>query len=122
MKPTRPVPTLYLTGTHDPLIPLAGGVVATPWMDGAVKPTVRDTLSRWATALGLPAEPSLMEVTGGVRREAWTGDLLEARFIDGLGHHWPGGRAGLNPRIAGPATSTVDATAAIAAFFSDARQ
>src|SRR5262249_28509332 len=55
-----PMPTLYIIGTHDPLLPLEGGEVASPW-GGTVdrKPPVRETLRRWAKALGCPEQPSL---------------------------------------------------------------
>jgi polyhydroxybutyrate depolymerase len=34
-----------------------------------------------------------------------------------LGHHWPGGRAQLNPRTAGPPSDAVNATEMIWEFF-----
>lgn len=119
-KPARPVPTLYLTGLLDPLIPPAGGIVDTPWMQGASKPAVRQTLERWAEALGLPRTPAEV-LDGPVRRERWADGLLEAWLIDGLGHHWPGGRGELNHRIAGPPSDRVNATAVVWEFFEPRR-
>jgi polyhydroxybutyrate depolymerase len=44
---------------------------------------------------------------------------LVVYLIDGLGHHWPGGRAALNPTIAGQPAPWFDATAKIWTFFSE---
>ena len=46
-RPARPVPTLYLVGMQDPLVPLAGGTVSTLWGWSEERPPVRDTLERW---------------------------------------------------------------------------
>jgi polyhydroxybutyrate depolymerase len=99
-QPARSVPTLYMIGTHDPLIPVEGGVVNTPWGDGQPRRPVREMLARWDADNGRPTT---------------------ALFIDGLGHHWPGGRAGLNRRIAGPPSDEIDATAAVWEFFQSRR-
>jgi polyhydroxybutyrate depolymerase len=37
--------------------------------------------------------------------------------IEGLGHHWPGGRGEFNERIAGPPSNRVNATELIWEFF-----
>jgi polyhydroxybutyrate depolymerase len=95
------VPTLYMIGTRDPLIPVEGGVVKTPWAQGQQRRPVREMLARWDADNGLPTT---------------------AVFIDDLGHHWPGGRAGLNRRIAGPSSDAVDATAAVWDFFRSHRR
>src|SRR5262249_27148270 len=54
----RPVPTLFLIGDRDPLVPLAGGRVDTPWGRGIEKPAVRESLSRWSVRLGGPTDPT----------------------------------------------------------------
>jgi polyhydroxybutyrate depolymerase len=113
----RPMPTFYLIGRADPLVPEFGGQVKTPWAKSQRKPPVRYTLARWAALHGLPPLSSTIEDNGIIRRERWRDGLLEAWFIAGLGHHWPGGRAGLNRRLAGPPSDAVDATRAIWSFF-----
>lgn len=112
----RPIPTLFLVGAVDPLIPLAGGTIDTPWTRGVTKPAVAETLQRWAQRLGIDSAPAAIQVEQGIRRESY-GPLLHAWIIDGLGHHWPGGRGELNRRIAGPPSDRVDATAEIWEFF-----
>ncbi len=101
-RPARPVPTLYMVGTRDPLIPVAGGEVTKQWWaDSQTRRPVREMLARWDADNGLPTT---------------------AVFVDGLGHHWPGGKAGLNHRIAGPPSNEVDATAAACEFFQSRRR
>jgi len=98
-KPTRPVPTLFMIGDSDLLIPLHGGRVDTPWGLGIEKPSVRESLQRWSERLGGPTELTERHDRDGVIVEHF-GECLEAWTIAGLGHHWPGGRGELNPRIA----------------------
>jgi polyhydroxybutyrate depolymerase len=96
-KPCRPVPTLYMVGDSDPLIPWAGGPVRLPWGGRVVeRPSVPETLAKWASANG---EEPRVEV------------------IPGLGHHWPGGRGQLSARIGGPPESQVSANERILRFF-----
>ena len=105
LRPTRPVPTLYVVGTEDPLVPLEGGEVRAPW-DGRVgqRPPVRAMLARWAELLGLPRVLTLRDERGGVRVEeygAGAGVEFALVTVAGLGHHWPGGLGRLKPRLAG---------------------
>jgi polyhydroxybutyrate depolymerase len=92
----RAVPTLYMIGDADPLIPLQGGPVRLPWGLTVHKPPVLASLAPWERAIG---------------REAMT-----TLILPGHGHHWPGGRAGLNPRLFGPNNPTMAANPAIVAF------
>ena len=39
--------------------------------------------------------------------------------VDGLGHHWPGGKGRLNPRIAGPPSDRVNGTELVWEFFKE---
>lgn len=117
-KPTRAVPTLYLVGTADPLIPLHGGDVRSPWGGTLTRrPAVAETLQRWAVANG--CERTAWSATAdGVRTDVFLGPVeFRALFVDGLGHHWPGGRGQLGERIGGAASDRVDATAVIWEFF-----
>jgi polyhydroxybutyrate depolymerase len=116
-QPVQKVPTLYMIGTADPLVPPAGGSVRTPWAERLEKPPVGETLSQWATLMGLPPQPAEIVNSPGLRLERWNDGLLEAWLIEGLGHHWPGGRGELNKRIAGHPSNVVDATRVIWDFF-----
>jgi polyhydroxybutyrate depolymerase len=121
-RPQKPLPTLYLIGTADPLIPLNGGDVVSPW-SGQIehRPPVADTLRRWARGLDCPEKPVQNSVEDGVRRAVYgpgrEGVELLAYFIEGLGHHWPGGQGQLRPRLAGPPSHRIRANALIWDFF-----
>ncbi len=115
--PVRPVPTLFLIGSADPLVPPAGGRVKTPWVAESDKPPISQTLGRWAELMGLPVQSESSTESNGVLRKRWANGLLESWEIEGLGHHWPGGRGELNKRIAGHPSNMVDATRVIWDFF-----
>jgi polyhydroxybutyrate depolymerase len=118
-RPARPVPTLYLIGTEDPLVPLRGGPVRLPWGGRLVRrPPVVETLERWAAALGCRPVPEVASDAGGIREEVYPGPVeFRAVFVDGLGHHWPGGRGQLHPRIGGRPSDRLNANAVIWDFF-----
>ncbi|MBN9122440.1 MAG: hypothetical protein J0I06_25405 [Planctomycetes bacterium] len=117
-KPSRPVPTLYTLGTRDHLIPFHGGEVRLPWNNRlARRPPVAETLERWAAAIGCSPIP-VNRTDGTVRIDRYPGPVtFDTVTVDGLGHHWPGGRAQLNPRTAGPPSDAVNATEMIWEFF-----
>jgi polyhydroxybutyrate depolymerase len=119
-RPEPPRPTLYLVGTNDPLVPLEGGPMVSPWGGSEERPPVAHTLCRWAAALGCPPAP-VRRGEDGVQVEEYppgaAGAALTAYFIDGLGHHWPGGRGLLNRRLAGPTSDRVRANEVLWEFF-----
>jgi polyhydroxybutyrate depolymerase len=118
-KPSRPVPTLYTIGTQDLLLPIRGGEVRLPWNNRLVRrPPVTEALERWAVAIGCSPIPVPQRDDGTVRVDRYPGPVVfDAVTIEGLGHHWPGGRAQLNPRTAGPPSAAVNATEMIWEFF-----
>jgi polyhydroxybutyrate depolymerase len=119
--PSQPVPTLYTVGTADLLIPIRGGEVQLPWNNRLVRrPPVTETLERWAVAIGCAPLPVLQRDDKTVRVDRYPGSVpFDAVTIEGLGHHWPGGKAQLNPRMVGPPSNAVNATEMIWAFFSN---
>ncbi len=110
-RPSRPVPTFYLIGDADPLIPLRGGDVRLPWGNRLVRrPPVRATLEAWAAAVGCNPGSVVEQDDGGVRAEVFPGATeFRAVTVAGLGHHWPGGKGQLQPRIGGRPSDAVDA-------------
>lgn len=118
-KPARPVPTLYLIGSLDPLVPLRGGEVRSPWQHRYVhRPPVAESLEGWAKALGCTSIPLTESDNDGLRIDVFPGPVpFRAITIEGLGHHWPGGKGGFNPRIAGPSSDRVDGTELVWDFF-----
>jgi polyhydroxybutyrate depolymerase len=118
-KPVRPVPTLFVVGTVDPLIPLRGGSVRSPWLHRLVpRPPVSETLERWARAVSCTSIPILQSDIAGVRTDIFPGPVpFQSVTIEGLGHHWPGGKGQLNHRIAGPPSDAVKGTELVWEFF-----
>ena len=121
-RPPRPIPTLYLIGDADPLVPLDGGIVRLPWGGLRVEsPPVRQTIERWARAIRSRETPARMEERHGLRVEDYPaergGAELRVGIVEGLGHHWPGGLGRLDERIGGPATNKVNGTKLIWDFF-----
>ena len=121
-KPRRPIPTLYLVGTEDPIVPLAGGDVVMPWGGTQTKPAVALTLFTWAQALGCATEPTTLSNHDGVRIEHYRpgpgGAALTAYFLEGHGHGWPGGAGEELPaRFLGPSNPHLRGTDIIWGFF-----
>jgi polyhydroxybutyrate depolymerase len=121
-----PVSMCYITGTADPLNPIEGGVpkLATGSFDrvrAKPKPPVRDSISRWARALGCPAEPSGTSCIDGVCKQAYSPCAAGAEVVyitvDGMGHVWPGGRSLLPESMVGPGSDKINATDVIWDFF-----
>ena len=98
--PAIPVPTLYVIGDADPLVPWEGGEVRVPWGDRiVVRPRVPDNLRPWKET-----NPNFTEA-----------------IVPGLGHHWPGGAGRLNPRIGGPPGGEANANGLVWEFFQTIR-
>lgn len=118
-RPARPVPTLYLIGTEDPLVPLAGGVVRTLWGWVEQRTPVREMLGRWSEAMGGEILSQRIDEEEGVLVERFPHPQIDFLFyqIAGLGHHWPGGRGQLSRRLFGPPSKRVRATELIWRFF-----
>ena len=122
-RPKRPLPTLFIIGTADPLVPFLGGESVLPWGGRRYTPPVEDSLKRWAQAIRCTTESAPVTQTNGVRviefRTEADGALLRACFIEGHGHQWPGSRQVLPLRLAGADTSPLKATDVIWEFFEE---
>lgn len=117
----HPVPMLYVTGTADPLNLIEGGIPKL--LNGAydpvrakAKPPVKDSIHKWARALGIAVVPRVADADG-IRTETY-GDGAEVVYIaiEGLGHHWPGGRSLLPEVLVGPWVGRLRATDAVWEF------
>lgn len=120
-RPSRPVPLLLVSGTADPLNPLDGGLVETPWGRAEHHPPMIESARRWAAATGCDPRAQDLPDRPGVHTLRWSGaNGAEVRFvtIDGLGHAWPGGRRMLPEWIGGPSSDLLDGTAAVWEFLS----
>lgn len=119
-RPAHPRPTLYLVGTEDPFVPLAGGEITLPW-GKRVSPPVAHTLDLWAKGLGCTSEPSTRRDDDGVKIVDYgpgrEGSSLTAVFVARHGHSWPGGSDVMPAYMTGPVSGKVDATDMIWDFF-----
>jgi polyhydroxybutyrate depolymerase len=120
-KPRKPLPTLFVIGTGDPLVPLEGGETTLPWGKRTTAP-VKVWMETWAKAIGAPTEPKRIESKPGLRIEEYSPGrdetFLRVVYIEGHGHGWPGGdEAGLPENLIGRKTTTFDATVELWNFF-----
>lgn len=120
-RPDRPVPTFYLIGDHDPLIPIDGGNVRNPWGRVSHKPAVAETLARWARAVGCSETPVVLNRDARETLASYpcgpSADQFLTVTVHGLGHHWPGGQGRLSRKIGGPPSDAVDGCRRIWEFF-----
>lgn len=121
--PSRAVPTLFISGTLDPILPLGGGRLDYLWLHRDTPP-VLDIIGKWAAVLGCDGEP-VERREGALRILAFGGCSEEAPFtailIEGHGHRWPGGSTPFFPEsLVGPTTLELYATEVIWRFFEEA--
>ncbi|MHB8077885.1 MAG: CE1 family esterase [Candidatus Krumholzibacteriia bacterium] len=120
-QPERPVPLLYITGTADPLNPVAGGEIRIGGKDFGAKPPTRDMIDRWVRMFGPPEEPREIfnrdGATGIAYGPAGGTPQVVLYTISGHGHHWPGGSSRLPKRLAGRNVAKLKATDVIWDFF-----
>lgn len=120
-KPTKPLPTLYIIGTEDPLMPLGGGEVKSPWSGSWTNRPVDEQLAKWAEAIHCEKEPKVISEKDDVRTVVYpskaNGPPLKVLYLQGHGHPWPGAKQALPESIMGPNTSKLDATDTIWEFF-----
>ena len=119
--PQRAIPTLYMVGTADPLVPYDGGDVRMPWGNLEKKPPVIETLEKWARALDCSEQPKNVSNQDGVKIFRFgpgrDGSELLVYTIEGMGHHWPGGRSRLPESLVGKKLDTLNATDVIWSYF-----
>lgn len=115
-----PVPLLYVVGGADPINPIAGGEVTTPWATREYHPPPRESFDGWAKALGFdPARPEPVFDAGlGRWRHGPRADGAEAELlvVEGLGHVWPGGARFLPAKLVGRTSNRLAGTEAAWAF------
>jgi len=122
----HPVSLCYITGTVDPLNLIEGGEpkLATGASDSVrskSKPPVRESIQKWAKALGCEMTPKSVSDFNGVRTETYASCSNRAEVVyitvEGLGHTWAGGRSILPQSMVGPVSDRINATDVIWDFF-----
>jgi polyhydroxybutyrate depolymerase len=119
-KPKKPLPTLYILGTKDPLMPLAGGTVKLPW-GNKQNPPVADFLQKWAAASGCETDPKTISEADGVKKIEYPsktdGPAITVLYLENHGHNWPGAKSLLPESRTGPSKSKLKATDVVWEFF-----
>ena len=123
-----PVSLLYITGTEDPLNPIDGGVPGLAIGDGEpgggkAKPPVDEGIQRWTEALACEIQPEILASSGGIVRTHFSRcrDSAEVVYytLEGVGHHWPGGKVRFPEMLVGKSTDLMNATEGAWDFFQD---
>lgn len=126
LKVGRPISMCYITGTADPLNLIGGGVpkLATGASDkvrAKPKPPVRDSILKWAKAIGCPVTPQKTSAANGVRTEIYGPGRAGAEVVyitvEGLGHTWAGGKSLLPEFMVGQRSAKLKATDVLWDFF-----
>lgn len=120
-KPKKALPTLFVIGTRDPLLPLEGGESRLPWGSRTTAP-VKTWMETWANAIGAPTTPKRLESKPGLKIEEYSpgrdGAFLRVVYIEGHGHGWPGSiEADLPESAIGAKLKTYNATVELWNFF-----
>jgi len=119
-QPAKPLPTLFIFGTEDPLLPIDGGESSLPW-GTRTTPPVADLMEKWAKAMQCDTQPTTLSEDDAIRQVRYqspqNGPELTILYLKGHGHQWPGASRNLPPRWIGPITSKLDATAELWKFF-----
>jgi polyhydroxybutyrate depolymerase len=119
--PIRPRPLLLAWGTADKLNPMSGGHVQ--YSSGFLeKPAPEQSAAAWAQRLSCRQGPDKGSYRDGVQRFRWSqcagAAVVEAYFVDGMGHHWAGGEPLPFPdRILGPYSARMEMTEVMWEFF-----
>jgi polyhydroxybutyrate depolymerase len=124
LRPARPVPALYILGTHDPLVPYGGGTME---VFGARRGVVRsgpDSAAHWASLNGCSHPPTREVVpdraphddTRAVVDRFACAAPVELWTLQRGGHTWPRGKQYLPRIMVGVVSEEVD-TALIFDFF-----
>jgi len=115
------IPTIFIIGKTDPLMPFEGGTMISPWTHlSENRPAVSSTISAWEKALGGANTPNKIENQNDVQIVDRKCGNLNTPFrtivVEELGHHWPGGKGSLNKRLAGKPSNKVHASTEIWKF------
>jgi polyhydroxybutyrate depolymerase len=85
------------------------------------KPPVRDSIIKWAQALGCATTPATQTSLNGVHTETYCptnhGAQIVYTAVDGLGHTWAGGKSLLPESMVGKTSNRISATDLIWDFF-----
>jgi len=120
--PQIPLSVMMIFGRVDPLVPYTGGTRSTPWGITRGLPPVSASVAAWTRDLHCATDPEIEHPNADVERSVWKscGGHVEVQSItiEGLGHHWAGGKSDHLPAMAtGPEHDVFDDTSEIWNFF-----
>jgi polyhydroxybutyrate depolymerase len=119
----RPVSLFYLIGNADPLNPLAGGDVRSPWGGTKHEPPVAQSIETWRRLLDCPAEPTVVRDSGGVKELRYGPGKEDSEVlfctVENMGHSWPGAPEPLPSSLVGQPSNKINATDTIWKFFAE---
>lgn len=119
-QPRKPLPTLCILGTKDPLVPIEGGEIQLPW-GRKQNPPVAEPLAAWAKAIGCETEPKILSDENDVKKEVYLskadGPVLTVLLLEGQGHQWPGSKSFVPLAATGPNITKLNATDTLWEFF-----
>ena len=122
-QPAKPLPTLFIYGTEDPLLPIDGGESSLPW-GTRTTPPVKDLMQKWAKAIQCQTDETIVREDDQTKHVRYASQIggpeLNVLYLKGHGHAWPGADRKLPERLqhlVGPDTSKLDATAELWKFF-----
>jgi len=111
---TPPISTLYITGTQDPLVPLAGGKVLLPSGQERNIPPLMKFLGYWANAMDCQPNPQVVESSSDFQKMIYNNCGNKVNYvvylIENQGHSWPGGKHQLPVEKFGPNNPSFKAT------------
>jgi polyhydroxybutyrate depolymerase len=132
-QPKKALPTLYIVGTVDPLMPLAGGEIQSPWGGSWSNRPIAEQSAAWARAIQCETEPKTVTETNTLKTVVYSALISRANtregtqspsatltvtYLKGHGHNWPGAKQTVSSSVMGPNVSDLHATNTIWEFFS----
>ena len=118
--PDHPVPLLYITGTADPLNPIAGGEITIGNKSFGKKPAVQETIYQWVAINGYTNTPAITILDENTTKSTFGPEEAPGVVfytLEGHGHHWPGSKSALPEALVGANNTTLNATDVIWKFF-----
>jgi polyhydroxybutyrate depolymerase len=124
---SRELSVCYITGNNDSLNPLDGGFPklarSTQEQGGQRKPRVQDTIDKWVKANRCQPMPMRDETRDGVHLREYaqephkSASRVQLITVDGLGHHWAGGKSQAPEWLVGKNSNKLNATHTVWEFF-----
>lgn len=124
----RPLPAIFMHGTHDAIMPWDGGPIRLFWRERGAVESAEATVAGWraVNGCGAPSRERLPPAGGGddttvvIDRYPCPADAgLEHVIVEAGGHTWPGAPSGLLLGwLLGSSTRALDANAELWRFFS----